>query len=49
MSQVPTEPQLADYPSRVHWLRAQAEWRLLSKVFKVRKAQIAQTGEQDAI
>jgi hypothetical protein len=34
----------------VHWLRAQAEWRLLTKVFKLQnKTTQSTTGADDAI
>jgi hypothetical protein len=58
LTEAPLEPQLVDYPTRVHWLRAQAEWRILTKLFKERAthtttqtttANLRRQGEQDAI
>jgi len=36
-AEAPKEPRLEDYPSRVHWLRASAEYRILSKLYANRK------------
>lgn len=41
LTEAPAEPQLTDFPSRVHWLRAQAEWRILTKLFNSRSASSA--------
>lgn len=52
LTTAPAEPKLEAYPSRVHWLRAQAEWRLLTKVFKLQNQPTKQpnsTGADDAI
>ena len=58
LTSAPPEPQLVDFPNRVHWLRAQAEWRILTKLFNNRATPVTSvdtlakqifSGEQDAI
>lgn len=48
LTSAPPEPQLVDFPNRVHWLRAQAEWRILTKLFNSRSASSASVATQQA-